>query len=54
MDVVFVRSKIRPQVASVPPVRGGTRRFGAMQDRIVVDDGFFEPLPEDELARWDS
>ena len=32
----------------------GTRRFGALKDRITVDDSFFEPLPEDELARWES
>ncbi len=32
----------------------GTRRFGALRDRIVVDDRFFEPLPESELARWES
>ena len=31
-----------------------TRRFGALRDRIVVDDRFFEPLPETELARWES
>ena len=31
-----------------------TRRFGALRDRIVVDDRFFEPLPESELARWES
>jgi prevent-host-death family protein len=32
----------------------GTRRFGALRDRIVVDDSFFEPLPESELTRWES
>ena len=31
----------------------GTRRFGALRDRIAVDDRFFEPLPESELARWE-
>ena len=30
----------------------GARRFGALRDRILVDDGFFDPLPESELARW--
>ena len=28
--------------------RPGIRRFGAMKGRIVVDDSFFEPLPEAE------
>ena len=32
----------------------GTRRFGALKDQIVVDDSFYEPLPEHELARWES
>ena len=31
-----------------------TRRFGALRDRVVVDDRFFEPLPESELARRES
>ena len=34
--------------------RRGTRRFGALKDQIVVDDSFYEPLPEHELARWES
>lgn len=29
------------------------RRFGAMKGRAVVDDRFFEPLPEAELAAWE-
>ncbi len=29
------------------------RRFGAMRGRLTVDDSFFEPLPEAELAAWD-
>ena len=32
----------------------GVRRFGAMKGRIVVCDCFFEPLPETELAAWQS
>ena len=34
--------------------RQGGRRFGAMKDRIVIDDRFFDPLPESELAAWES
>jgi hypothetical protein len=30
------------------------RRFGAMKGRAVVDDRFFEPLPEQELAAWEQ
>jgi hypothetical protein len=28
------------------------RRFGALREIISVGPGFFEPLPEDELAAW--
>lgn len=29
------------------------RRFGAMRGRARVDDAFFDPLPESELAPWE-
>lgn len=29
------------------------RRFGAMKGKAVVDNGFFEPLPEEEIAAWE-
>jgi antitoxin (DNA-binding transcriptional repressor) of toxin-antitoxin stability system len=29
------------------------RRFGAMKGRSATGDAFFEPLPDDELARWE-
>ena len=32
----------------------GVRQFGSMKSRVVVDDRFFEPLPESELAAWES
>ena len=28
----------------------GERRFGAWRDRIAIDDSFFDPLPEEEMA----
>ena len=31
-----------------------TRVFGAMRDQVTVDDAFFDPLPEDELAAWEE
>ncbi len=53
-DVVIARNG--DPVARLVSVRGtrGTRRFGALKDHVVVDDSFFEPLPESELARWES
>jgi prevent-host-death family protein len=29
------------------------RRFGALKGRARVDERFFEPLPEAELAAWE-
>lgn len=29
------------------------RRFGSMEGRATVDERFFEPLPENELATWE-
>lgn len=31
----------------------GKRRFGAMKGKIVVDDDILDPLPKEELARWE-
>jgi prevent-host-death family protein len=30
------------------------RRFGAMKGRAVLTEAFFEPLPEEELKRWNG
>ena len=32
----------------------GKRQFGAMRGQIVVDDSILDPLPEEELAAWES
>jgi len=52
-DVIIARG-------STPVVRltrlrppGRARRFGSMRGRAKVGKAFFEPLPPDELARWD-
>ena len=31
----------------------GKRQFGAMKDQVVIDDSFFDPLPEEELKAWE-
>ena len=31
----------------------GKRRFGALRGQIDVDESFFDPLPETELAAWE-
>ena len=30
------------------------RRFGALSGRLTVDDSFFDPLPDSELAAWEG
>ena len=32
----------------------GKRQFGAMKGQVVDDDGFFDPLPEEELRAWEG
>jgi prevent-host-death family protein len=52
-DVVISRGK-RPLVRLVPVNRPAPKRkFGALRGKLVVDDTFFDPLPETELAAWE-
>ena len=52
-EVVIARAG-KPVARLVPyadaPVK---RQFGSMKGRVWTTDAFFEPLPEDELARWE-
>jgi prevent-host-death family protein len=41
-------AKLVPLVP-VPP----KRQFGALRGMIALDDTFFDPLPEEELALWE-
>lgn len=52
-EIVIARGR-EPVAKLVPlgPPRKG-RVFGALRGRLRVDDAFFEPLPEEELARWE-
>jgi prevent-host-death family protein len=52
-EIVLARGK-RPVAKLVPfhPVPS-KRRFGAMRGIVAVGPEFFEPLPEDELTRWE-
>lgn len=53
-EVVIARGKT--PVVRLVPVEAATqgRRFGALHGRLTVDDSFFEPLPEGELAPWEG
>lgn len=53
-EVVIARSG-KPVARLVGFRRGRpVRRFGALKGRLTVDDSFFDPLPESELAAWES
>jgi prevent-host-death family protein len=42
-------------VVRLVPVKQATpeRKFGALRGKLVVDDTFFEDLPEEELDAWE-
>ena len=52
-EVVIARNKepVAKLVAFQPQHQ---RRFGALRGRISLDERFFKPLPEDELAAWEA
>jgi antitoxin (DNA-binding transcriptional repressor) of toxin-antitoxin stability system len=52
-EIVIARSRT-PLVRLVPfQTAPPKRQFGAMRGRARVDDTFFEPLPREELQRWE-
>ena len=52
-EVVIARNG-KP-VARLEPIRKrGKPRFGSWKGRISIDDSFFDPLPEEELAAWEG
>jgi prevent-host-death family protein len=53
-DVVIMRGKA-PAVRLVPANTAvPTRAFGALAGKVSVTAAFFEPLPPDELTRWEQ
>ncbi len=53
-EVVIVRGEkpVAKLTPIVPPPAG--RLFGRLKGQIALDDRFFEPLPDDELALWNG
>ena len=52
-DIVITRGR-RPLVRLVPvdhPVP--KRTFGALRGTLIIDETFFDPLPDAELTRWE-
>ena len=52
-DVVIARGG-KPVARLVQFQKRGKRQFGSMKGRIELDDSFFDPLPEEELALWEG
>lgn len=53
-EVIIARGKTPVgRLVAVSPERP-KRVFGSMMGQIAIDDAFFEPLPDDELALWDG
>ena len=52
-EVVIARNG-KPIARLVPLRKRGKREFGSMKGLIKIDDRFFEPLPEEELAAWEG
>ena len=50
-EVVIARNG-KPVARIVRVEKQGKRQFGSMKGRIKLDDSFFDPLPEEELAAW--
>jgi prevent-host-death family protein len=51
--IVIARGKT-PVAKLVPIAPKGKREFGAMRGKISIGPEFCEPLPADELDRWDQ
>ena len=52
-EVVIARNgKPVARLVNIPkPV---DRQFGSMKGLITLDDSFFDPLPDEELAAWEG
>jgi prevent-host-death family protein len=52
-EIVIARGP-EPVVRLVPVATSkGRRKLGILKDKLVVGSEFFEPLPSDELSRWE-
>lgn len=54
-EVIIVRhGETVAKLVSVPKRKWGKRQFGSMKGLIKLDDSFFDPLPDEELAAWEG
>jgi prevent-host-death family protein len=52
-EIVIAKGK-QPKVKLVPVDAKPKRVFGSMKGQFTIDERFFEPLPEEELAAWEG
>jgi prevent-host-death family protein len=53
-EVITIARGRTPVAKLVPIAPKAKREFGAMRGKISISPEFFEPLPEDELDRWEQ
>ena len=52
-EIVIARNG-KPAARLVACTPRGKRRPGTLKGKIEIDDSFFDPLPEEELAAWEG
>ena len=52
-EVIIARNG-KPVARLVAVQKQGKPQFGSMKGQISIDERFFEPLPEEELAAWEG
>lgn len=52
-EVIIARNG-KPVARLVPCEGRGKPTFGSLRGKIKIDDSFFDPLPEEELAAWEG
>ena len=53
-EEVVIARRGTPVARMVRVRKWGKRQFGSMKGRIKLDDSFFDPLSEEELAAWEG
>lgn len=54
-EVIIVRNgETVAKLVRIPRRKWGKRQFGSMKGLIKLDDSFFDPLPDEELAAWEG
>ena len=53
-EVIIIARGRTPVAKLVPVVPKAKREFGAMRGKISIGPEFLDPLPPEELDRWDQ